>query len=260
MGASGICVGAGTRTIAMLSRAAWRSPLPFQAAMVHNRRGATILRRKGCGRRMAVVDQEGADLYRRLRADDPLAASDLCVAYLDALAAWLATRHPRAHPHDCQTAAGDALLSLIKNPAAYKPELRSLRGYLQMAAMGDLRNVLKSASRHTGRSVSFDDVEQSREAGKLVVEDGDPAEIVARQEDEALIVIGLPVLPPDVQAGLSDEEQQVRELMWRRERKTPAYAAVLHIADRPIAEQRREVKRVKDRISMRLKRAGVSDD
>jgi RNA polymerase sigma-70 factor (ECF subfamily) len=208
---------------------------------------------------MAVADIEGADLCRRLRADDAVAPAELCLAYLDDLARWLTARHPRADPHDCQTAAADALLALIKNPAAYKPVLRSLRGYLQMAATGDLLNLLASARRHTGRSRSFEDVEHSSEAGKLVQEDGDPAEIVAHREDEAPAVIGLPVLPSDVQAALTEEEQQVRELMWLRERKTTAYAAVLHIADRPIEEQRREVKRVKDRINMRLKRAGVSD-
>ena len=40
------------------------------------------------------------------------------------------------------------------------------------------------------------------------------------------------------------------------ERKTAAYALALGIADRPAAEQRREVKRVKDRLQKRLERAG----
>jgi hypothetical protein len=72
-------------------------------------------------------------------------------------------------------------------------------------------------------------------------------------------VVGMPVLPAAVQATFTPEEQQVRELMWRREYKTAVYAAVLHIADRPVEEQRQEVKRVKDRIKKRLKRAGVDD-
>ena len=209
---------------------------------------------------MAVAETEDTDLYRRLLAGDPLASSDLCVAYLDTLAAWLIARNPKVHPNDCETAAADALLSLIKNPASYKPELRGLRGYLQMAATGDLRNLLKSAQRHTLRSLSLDDVEHSSEARKLVQEDADPAEIVVRREGEAPVVTGLPPLPPALLAGLTEEERAVRELMWRRERRTSAYAKVLHLTDRPMDEQRREVKRVKDRIRMRLRRAGVSDD
>lgn len=208
---------------------------------------------------MAVAPVEDVALHRRLLAGDPLAPSDLAVAYLDALAAWLTAHNPGAHPHECQTAAADALLSLMKNPAAYKPELRSLQGYLRMAATGDLRNLLKSTSRHTWRSLSFEDVELSGEARKLVQEDSDPADIVARREGETPSVIGLPALPEVVQAVFTQEEQQVRQLMWRGERSTAVYAAILHIADRPVEEQRREVKRMKDRLKKRLQRAGVDD-
>lgn len=208
---------------------------------------------------MAVAVTKEADLYQRLRDGDPLAPSDLAVAYLDDLADWLGARNPGADPHACQTAAEDALLSLMKNPASYKPELRGLTGYLRMAATGDLRNLLKSERRHTLRSTSFEAVELSGEAGKLTQEDADPAVIAERREAEQPASVGMPVLPAAVQATFTPEEQQVRELMWRREYKSAVYAAVLHIADRPVEEQQQEVKRVKDRIKKRLKRAGVED-
>jgi hypothetical protein len=208
---------------------------------------------------MAALPMEEAELYERLRDGDPTAPSDLAVAYLDDLAGWLSAHNPGVDPHLCQSAAEDALLSLMKNPAAYKPELRGLTGYLRMAATGDLRNLLKSERRHTLRSVPFEDVELSGEAGKLIQEDANPAVIVENREAERPAVVGMPVLPAAVQATFTPEEQQVRELMWRREYKTAVYAAVLHIADRPVEEQRQEVKRVKDRIKKRLKRAGVDD-
>lgn len=244
----------------MLPDVALRRPLHFHRGIVDNRSGARLQRRKGFGVRMAVADTEDVDIYQRLRAGDPLAPSDLCVAYLDTLGAWLMAGNPTIHPHDCQTAAADALLSLIKNPASYKPELRGLRGYLQMAATGDLRNLLAGARRYALRSLSYDDVEQSSEARNLVQEDADPADIVVRRESEASEVIGLPSLPPALLAGFTEEERAVRELMWRGERRTPVYAALLHISDRPMEAQQREVKRVKDRIKVRLRRAGVSDD
>ncbi|HEV7214509.1 MAG TPA: hypothetical protein VGP33_05235 [Chloroflexota bacterium] len=208
---------------------------------------------------MAVADTEEANLYQRLRAGDPLAPSDLCVAYLDTLAAWLMACHPNVHPNDCETAAADALLSLIKNPASYKPELRGLRGYLQMAATGDLRNALDRTRRQSGRNVSLEVVELSSEAGKLAQEDADPADIVARREGEAPMAVGLPTLPDAVKAAFNREEQAVRRLMWLGERSTAKYAAALNILDQPVEEQRLEVKRVKDRVKKRLQRAGISD-
>ena len=51
-------------------------------------------------------------------------------------------------------------------------------------------------------------------------------------------------------------EQAVFELMRTGERETAAYVPVLGIEHLPEAEQRREVKRVKERILKRLQRAG----
>ena len=66
--------------------------------------------------------EEAHALYERLLAEDPTAPSDLAVTYLDRLTTWLIARNPGVHPNDCATAAGDALLALIKNPRTYKPE------------------------------------------------------------------------------------------------------------------------------------------
>jgi hypothetical protein len=87
---------------------------------------------------------------------------------------------------------------------------------------------------------------------------GDPARLVDREEEAAA-----PLVPP----GLTDRDLAVLALLRDGERKTAAYARVLGIADRPIEEQRRIVKREKDRLQKRLARAaqppratGVSDE
>jgi hypothetical protein len=208
---------------------------------------------------MAVAVAEDVALHQRLLANDPVAPSDLLSKYLDDLADWLIAHNRRVDPHDCTTAAEDALLALIKSPASYKPDRGGLRGYLQMSATGDLRNLLESARRHAGRNVSLELVELSRDAGKLAQEDADPADIVADREGKVPESIGLPALPEAVRATFTREEQQVRQLMWRGERSTAAYAVVLNIVDRPLEEQRQEVKRVKDRLKKRLQRAGLHD-
>jgi hypothetical protein len=49
------------------------------------------------------------------------------------------------------------------------------------------------------------------------------------------------------------------ELMRLNERSTPVYARVLEITHLPFAEQKRIVKRVKDKLKKRVERAGGGD-
>jgi hypothetical protein len=77
--------------------------------------------------------------------------------------------------------------------------------------------------------------------------------IVERLEGERKI-LGL------VQDGLSVEERNVLQLMRTKERKTERYAAVLGITQLSPAQQQAEVKRVKDRLTKRMERAGAFDD
>ena len=62
-------------------------------------------------------------------------------------------------------------------------------------------------------------------------------------------------IPPQVTDGLSKRELGVLELMLRKERKTAVYARAYGIEHLPVVEQRREIKRVKDRLQKRLNRA-----
>jgi len=195
---------------------------------------------------------EGRALHERLVAGDPTAPADLANTFLDRLANWLILHNPGVDPHICNTAAEDAILALIRNPASYRPEKQSLEVYLRMSASGDLKNLLRSERRHVSRRMSWEVVELSPAAGNcLWDEDSDPARIVARADDEKR-----PPLPSGLQETLTREESQVLELMLEGERRTEVYAAVLGLTNRPILEQRLEVKRVKDRLKKRLERAG----
>ena len=195
---------------------------------------------------------EGSALHERLVAGDPTAPADLASTYLDRLIGWLFRHNPGVDPHICATAAEDALLALIKSPASYRREKQSLEGYLRMSASGDLKNLLRSERRHARRRTTLEAVELSLAAGKyLWDEDSDPARIIGQADDERQS----PLLS-GVQETLTREESQVLELMLEGERRTEVYAAVLGLTNRPILEQRREVKRVKDRLKKRLERAG----
>ncbi len=57
-----------------------------------------------------------------------------------------------------------------------------------------------------------------------------------------------------LRAKLSLEERRVMDLMLDGERKTRVYAEALGLSGLPAAEQKREIKRVKDRLKKRLER------
>src|SRR5690349_13321648 len=95
---------------------------------------------------MATIDWPPADalaeLHRRLTTPDPVASADFAAAVIEPLTAYLRTTHPAIDDDLRVTAAGDAVLSVIHNPAVFNPARGGLAGFLRMAANGDLRNLL----------------------------------------------------------------------------------------------------------------------
>jgi DNA-binding CsgD family transcriptional regulator len=198
-------------------------------------------------------EPDGVLLHRRLLAGAATASSQLAVAYVDRLVDWLAAKDPCAPEHFRIEAAGEAVLSLIRNPAAYDPTRLGLFEYLCMAARGDLRNLLARERKHHRGRVAWGIVEDAAGGGNYLGRDEDPslplrlAEAAAMPQDPAWA---------EVYAAASPAERRVLDLMAAGERSTADFAAALGLAERTKEEQEREVKRLKDRLKQRLKRAG----
>jgi hypothetical protein len=204
---------------------------------------------------------EASELHRRLLGRDPVAPSDVAAAYLEPLARWLARCHPQVDRSDCDTAAEDAILSLLKHPESYDRGGMLLEAYLRMAARRDLQNARRSEGRHAIRRADWGAVELSPFVGKYLMDaDADPARIVELREMIEEIVRKRPRMPAAVLAGLPPGEMQALGLVECGERRTGLYAVALDITHLPLEQQRAEVKRVKDRLKARLKRAGISND
>lgn len=184
-----------------------------------------------------------AAIFQRLGRPDPLASADFAEAFLDPLADFLRAVYPQADDHHCLTAAGDAILSVIRNPAVYNSTRGDLAAFLRMAARADLLNILASERRHHDRRADRDCVELPAERGN---DSTDAADDLPSFDGPTLAA---------VIAGFTDPERRVFELMRTGERGTAAFAAALGITDRPREMQAREVKRVKDRLFKRLQRA-----
>jgi hypothetical protein len=128
----------------------------------------------------------------------------------------------------------------------------NLLAYLRMSAQRDLQNVLQRERKHHEQRCSLKCVELSTDAGKYLGRDDDPSLPAQIAEHHQLELDSIPL---SVRQGLSEAEERVLPLLLRKERKTSAYAEVLGITHLPLADQRKEVKRVKDRMAKRLKRA-----
>lgn len=196
-------------------------------------------------------DDAGYQIWRRLADGDPVAPADLAAAYLGPLIAWLQAHNPRVPEENSVTAAGSAIVDLIKRPTIYQPERQSLEVFLRIAASGDLKNLLRAERRHATRRADWEEIELSPKLGKYLQDwSSDPAQLIedaeARAERQAA--------EESMLEGLTPAERQVWALMREGERRTPPFAAVLELLDRPAAEQARAVKQVKDRLKKRLER------
>lgn len=185
-----------------------------------------------------------AALFGRICTGDPLTQSDFIVAVLDPLAAHLRRWRRDADEHLCTSAAGEAVLALVRNPASYDPSRRGLIGFLCISAECDLRNALKKEQKHHINRDNSECVELAPDRGNISAGAG---------ADEA--PFDDPRLAPEI-ASFDEIERRVFGLMRAGARATAAYVPILGIGHLPADEQERAVRRVKDRILVRLKRAG----
>ena len=186
-------------------------------------------------------------VHERLLNNDPTASAECAEEAIRPLTKRLENRYPQLRGSDLLVdAVTDAVFSYLRRPKQYDPTKRGLVGYLSMAAEGDLKNALAKQHRRKERELPLDDVDLEVVAGNRVLETGDsPSEI-----DLDEIRTGVNALFYD------PRDRQLAELVLEGERSIKLFARILGVENLPIDEQRREVKRHKDRIKKRLERYG----
>jgi hypothetical protein len=195
--------------------------------------------------------EDAIGLHRRLLQRDPVGSADFAIAFLNPLIAWLQSTHSGADPMACAEAAGEAIIGFLNNPGAYDPGRLGVEAFLRMAAQRDLQNLLRKERRHQQNRRDWNVVEQASVDGKYLRREDDPS--LPLQIEEAR----LRQAPPEtVWQQLTDVERRVWEQMQQGERRNSVFAVILGITHLPADEQRREVKRVKDRLNKRMERAG----
>jgi len=192
-------------------------------------------------------------LLRRLAEGDPTAPADLAERYLADVQRSAAAAFPRVDEHIVTSAAIDAILGVARHPNRVELSRGSLRAYLVMSAKGDLRNALRSRERQRAREASLDAVEVSVLERNIHRRDRDAdptGELAIAAADRDALRLDLRQVAGD------PAESAVLKAMLEGERRTAVYTEILGLTGLDLETQRAEVKKVKDKLNQRLRRAG----
>lgn len=192
-------------------------------------------------------------IHKRILQEDAVAFAELCESALPFLVAFLEANFPNDESHLHETAAIDCLLSYQSKAEQYDARKLTLFGYLRMAARRDMLNAISKELRRTGRLADLDNpaVEKT-----LPQEDSVEDQQEITEHFEARAGQSAPELLERLDRELDEQEQKVLRLMLAGERNFQSYVQVLDIRQMKEPDQRRAVKRAKDRVSKKLRRYG----
>lgn len=193
--------------------------------------------------------QRGEHLHHRLLAGDLIVTNEIAEQFLPVLIRFLQHNFPNLpDTHLISVAAGDALLNLFSHPERFDPERATLQTYLKVRARTYLLNRLAERK----------DIPDEYKIVELDDQDAVYANEIEDHSTSAKVVLGK-VFHSEIMARLKqfladDRDLRVIELMIDGERETAVFADALGIADLSSTEQKRLVKRAKDRLKKVLER------
>lgn len=195
---------------------------------------------------MSNATHEESLLFQRLVQREETASSELFSLFYDDFFKYF--RKPfnnQLNEDDLKDLIADSFFKFIDQPNKYDPTKGSLKKYLQADVRGDILNQLKKKSI---RYVELDD---------------DFRNSMVREDNPEIIFMNKELLEK-VEAKLRDwfENEDDLKIAWnivREVRETEHYSNILGLQNRPMNEQKKEVKRHKDRIKKQLERKGWED-
>ncbi len=191
--------------------------------------------------------------HQRILQHDITAFAELCERALPHLVTFLRQHFPQSDFHLHETAAIDCLLNYQMRPGQYHPDQLSLFAYLRMAARGDLLNLIEKNKRKARRLVDIDDPTIQSQIPAQNSPDDEPA-----MQDWLAERTSMPAaeIRKAFHAELNDTDRQILQLMLAGVRETAVYADIMGITHLDVAEQKRAVKRAKDRVNKKAWRFG----
>ncbi|MCA9901742.1 MAG: sigma-70 family RNA polymerase sigma factor [Anaerolineales bacterium] len=183
---------------------------------------------------------------------NPTAFAQLAELALPHLITFLRQEFRQIEPHLHETAAIDSLLTYHQAPQKYDPEKLSLFAYLRMAARHDLLNAVDKNNRRKRPLVNIEEPAINAQLIANANPDNDEFSLAEWLGNDA--DLAEQTLLRDFESTLTSTDRQFFLLMLNGVRDTEPYAEILQISHTPIADQRREVKRAKDRLTKSLSR------
>ena len=203
---------------------------------------------------MAAAHEPGSDtsapalthLYQRLRDGDCAAQGPFMVEAVRAVAAALARSYPHIDETIRHDAAIDAILKLIERPERFDLSRGvALEAFLFKVAVNRLLNLCRGEQRLKRRERAAADPNHAEPSLRHVAKDPLEVYIAGEQLQRCLAMLDNPQEVAFVKL-LADGEQDARRLIQ-----------ALGLEHLPAEQWRRELKRARDRIRIKLKRKGA---
>ena len=186
-----------------------------------------------------------------LNEDSPTAFAQLSEIALPHLVTFLQHEFRQIETHLQETAAIDSLLTYHAAPQKFDPDKLTLFAYLRMAARHDLLNAIDRSNRQRRPLL---DIDEPAIQNQLITEtNSDTDHLFLDQwlsDDDSTNETML----HQFEATLDTTDRQLFLLMLNGVRETAPYAEIMQLELLPVSEQRREVKRAKDRLTKKLTR------
>lgn len=198
-----------------------------------------------------------AALHRQVLAKDPTAPTRLFEALRSSVPAGLFGKFRGSLSfQDCEDFAVDAFMTYLASPGKFNPGRASLSTYLFLIAQSAIFRRLKRndhTAAFTRDAVELEAIDVYNEG------DGEAPDSPAEAYEVAKAKQELAILRQRIQ--LTPNEEAAFDLMLSGERSTKAFALALGLTALSPDEQRKQVKRFKDRVGKRMDRLeGPKDD
>jgi len=181
-----------------------------------------------------------ADLHARVICGDHTALDELLGHFIDVLPRRLSRHYRRAATDLLVDACDNALLDYAARPQQYDATFGvPLYNFLYRAAARNLVNLLEADRRR-----------RAREAYYAAQHNNEPTAVDTRQTS----IFDIDVTAA-ARAVVGPGHERDALIAWINGARPPALALALNLSHLPSSEQRREIKRFKDRMTKRLRRA-----
>lgn len=201
---------------------------------------------------MGKASDKEMELHQLILMENDLALSKLYTLYGYAIIDKLRKLYSKSDLGYIEEAVNEGLFGYFKNPITFDPEKNTLLRFLEIASERDLINILEKEKKHTKKKIALPDVELEESFWNSIVKEQKTSDGQLIHNESIEMVNKELALHFD-----NERDLKLAKLVLTGEREIAIFSTVLEIEVLTIEEQRKEVKKHKDRIKKVLDRNEV---